>query len=83
LPWPAAPTLDVDWRNNTTFATCSTDKVIYVCRLGEQRPIKTFAGHTDEVRSSAFHTLWLPSCYPAVALLRLSVSTRTSYCRRP
>jgi WD40 repeat protein len=50
LASPAAPTLDVDWRNNTTFATCSTDKAIHVCRLGEQRPIKTFTGHTDEVR---------------------------------
>lgn len=47
---PAAPTLDVDWRNNNTFATCSTDKAIHVCRLGETRPIKTFTGHTDEVR---------------------------------
>ncbi|KAF6253035.1 WD40 repeat-like protein [Scenedesmus sp. NREL 46B-D3] len=46
-----APTLDVDWRNNNTFATCSTDKFIHVCRLGEQRPIKTFAGHTDEVNA--------------------------------
>lgn len=41
----SAPTLDVDWKNNSTFATCSTDTMIYVCKVGENRPIKTFAGH--------------------------------------
>jgi transducin (beta)-like 1 len=29
----SAPTLDVDWRNNVSFATCSTDKMIYVCKV--------------------------------------------------
>ncbi|MBA0551731.1 hypothetical protein Golob_022601, partial [Gossypium lobatum] len=43
------PTLDVDWRNNVSFATSSTDHMIYVCRIGETRPIKTFAGHQGEV----------------------------------
>mmetsp|Transcript_10874 Transcript_10874/g.34604 ORF Transcript_10874/g.34604 Transcript_10874/m.34604 type:complete len:495 (+) Transcript_10874:232-1716(+) len=47
----SAPTLDVDWRNNTSFATCSTDKMIYVCKLGEAKPIKTFSGHRDEVNA--------------------------------
>jgi len=46
-----APTLDVDWRNNTTFATCSTDCMIYVCELGRTKPIKCFQGHTDEVNA--------------------------------
>ncbi|CAL8468549.1 g8089 [Coccomyxa elongata] len=46
-----APTLDVDWRNNTTFATCSTDKIIYVCKLGEHQPLKAFEGHRDEVNA--------------------------------
>ncbi|KAK6116269.1 hypothetical protein DH2020_049991 [Rehmannia glutinosa] len=41
----SAPALDVDWRNNVSFATCSTDSMIYVCKVGENRPIKTFAGH--------------------------------------
>ena len=27
------------------FATCSTDKMIYVCELGKTRPIKCFQGH--------------------------------------
>lgn len=25
---PSAPTLDVDWRNNVSFASCSTDKMV-------------------------------------------------------
>ncbi|KAE8699989.1 F-box-like/WD repeat-containing protein TBL1XR1-B [Hibiscus syriacus] len=43
------PTLDVDWCNNVSFATSSTDHMIYVCKIGEIRPIKTFAGHQGEV----------------------------------
>ena len=39
------PTLDVNWRNNVSFATSSTDNMIYVCKIGENCPIKTFAGH--------------------------------------
>ncbi|KAK1317660.1 Protein SPA1-RELATED 3 [Acorus calamus] len=46
-----APTLDVDWRNNVQFATGSTDYKIYVCKVGENRPIKTFLGHEGEVNS--------------------------------
>eukprot|EP00736_Rhodelphis_marinus_P008226 Rmarinus@m.17192 len=44
-------TLDVDWRNNASFASCSTDRMIYVCKLGENKPIKSFSGHTDEVNA--------------------------------
>ncbi|XP_059515127.1 F-box-like/WD repeat-containing protein TBL1X [Myotis daubentonii] len=47
----SAPVLDVDWQNNTTFASCSTDKCIHVCRLGCDRPVKTFQGHTNEVNA--------------------------------
>ncbi|XP_050906823.1 WD40 repeat-containing protein HOS15 [Lathyrus oleraceus] len=43
------PTLDVDWRNNVSFATSSTDTMIHVCKIGENHPIKTFAGHQSEV----------------------------------
>ncbi|KAE8707038.1 F-box-like/WD repeat-containing protein TBL1XR1 [Hibiscus syriacus] len=43
------PTLDVDWRNNVSFATSSTDNMICVCKIEETRPIKTFAGHQGEV----------------------------------
>ncbi|KAL5649541.1 hypothetical protein ACJX0J_040350, partial [Zea mays] len=47
----SAPTLDVDWRNNNSFATCSTDNMIYVCKIGEQRPVKAFSGHQSEVNA--------------------------------
>ncbi|XP_008238593.1 PREDICTED: F-box-like/WD repeat-containing protein TBL1XR1 isoform X1 [Prunus mume] len=45
----SGPTLDVDWRNNNSFAMSSTDNMIYVCKIGETRPIKTFTGHQGEV----------------------------------
>ncbi|KAG1076806.1 hypothetical protein G6F42_025276 [Rhizopus arrhizus] len=32
--------LDVDWMDNTTFASCSSDKTIYVCRVGSAKPLK-------------------------------------------
>jgi transducin (beta)-like 1 len=47
----AAPTLDVDWRNNTSFASCSTDRMIYVCELGKNKYVKKFVGHDDEVNA--------------------------------
>ncbi|KAN0030504.1 hypothetical protein ACTA71_009143 [Dictyostelium dimigraforme] len=46
-----APTLDIDWRNNTQFATCSTDKMIYVCEIGKDKPIMSFQGHHDEINA--------------------------------
>ncbi|CAF0996889.1 unnamed protein product [Adineta ricciae] len=46
-----APALDVDWQSDITFASCSTDQKIHVCRLGEQRPLKTFHGHQNEVNA--------------------------------
>ncbi|XP_068653834.1 WD40 repeat-containing protein HOS15-like [Aristolochia californica] len=60
----SAPTLDVDWRNNVSFATCSTDHKIYVCKIGENRPIKTFSGHEGEVNAIKWDPrgLLLASC---------------------
>eukprot|EP00656_Telonema_subtile_P007066 TRINITY_DN13306_c0_g1_i3.p1 TRINITY_DN13306_c0_g1~~TRINITY_DN13306_c0_g1_i3.p1 ORF type:complete len:502 (-),score=109.92 TRINITY_DN13306_c0_g1_i3:37-1542(-) len=46
-----APTLDVDWKDSSTFATCSTDDMIYVCKLGASQPLKKFEGHQDEVNA--------------------------------
>lgn len=46
-----APALDVDWQTNKSFASCSTDQRIHVCRLGSDVPIKTFKGHTNEVNA--------------------------------
>jgi len=47
----SAPTLDVDWRNSNSFATCSTDRSIFVCKIGEEQPVKRFQGHSDEVNA--------------------------------
>ena len=38
--------MDVDWQSNSSFASCSTDRCIHVCKLGTDKPIKTFQGHT-------------------------------------
>lgn len=46
-----APALDVDWKNNDSFASCSTDMYIHLCKLGEVQPLKTFQGHTNEVNA--------------------------------
>lgn len=46
-----APALDVDWKNNDTFASCSTDMSINLCKLGSDQPLKTFMGHTNEVNA--------------------------------
>lgn len=47
----SAQVLDVDWKDATTFASCSTDKSIKVCSLTEEvQPIQSFLGHKDEVR---------------------------------
>ncbi|XP_060551431.1 F-box-like/WD repeat-containing protein TBL1XR1 [Ruditapes philippinarum] len=47
----SAPALDVDWQTNNSFASCSTDQCIQVNKLGCDRPIKTFQGHTNEVNA--------------------------------
>ncbi|XP_060173389.1 WD40 repeat-containing protein HOS15-like isoform X1 [Lycium barbarum] len=47
----SGPALDVDWRNNNSFATCSSDSLIHVCKVGENRPVKTFSGHQSEVNA--------------------------------
>ena len=40
FPFHEAPALDVDWKDDSTFASCSTDKVIHVCQIGRNVPIK-------------------------------------------
>ncbi|XP_073971536.1 transducin beta like ebi isoform X1 [Rhodnius prolixus] len=47
----SAPALDVDWQTNTSFASCSTDQCIHVCKLHVDKPIKSFQGHTNEVNA--------------------------------
>jgi transducin (beta)-like 1 len=53
----SAPCLDVDWRDDITFATCSNDKQIFVCQLGSLAPLKQFSGHKGEVNA----VRWDPS----------------------
>ncbi|XP_031565587.1 F-box-like/WD repeat-containing protein TBL1X [Actinia tenebrosa] len=45
------PTLDVDWQNSTCFASCSTDKNVHICKIGLDKPFKTFRGHTAEINT--------------------------------
>jgi len=45
------PTLDVDWRDEDSFASCSTDRMIYVCKLNQPNYLKCFSGHRDEVNA--------------------------------
>ena len=47
----AAPALDVDWKDNETFASCSTDQTINVCKIGLTEPVVTFRGHGNEVNA--------------------------------
>ena len=50
----SAPVLDVDWKDSDTFATCSSDKKIHVCKVtttDPSTPTHTFDGHTDEVNA--------------------------------
>ncbi|KAI8335017.1 WD40-repeat-containing domain protein [Chlamydoabsidia padenii] len=56
--------LDVDWMDNTTFASCSSDKIIYVCRVGSTEPLKTWVGHEDEINAVRWDPLgnYLASC---------------------
>ncbi|KAI9352640.1 WD40-repeat-containing domain protein [Obelidium mucronatum] len=41
--------LDLDWKDDVTFATSSSDKLVYVCRMGFMEPIKVFSGHAGDV----------------------------------
>uniref|UniRef100_A0A7S3VDE8 Anaphase-promoting complex subunit 4 WD40 domain-containing protein n=1 Tax=Chaetoceros debilis TaxID=122233 RepID=A0A7S3VDE8_9STRA len=47
----SAPALDVDWKDDITFASCSTDKTVLICRVGSLDPLHTFTGHKDEVNA--------------------------------
>lgn len=41
----------MDWKDNTTFATCSTDRKVFVCELGKEHYLRKFEGHEDEVNA--------------------------------
>ncbi len=52
-----APALDVDWKDDVTFASCSTDKTVAICKVGSSAPLHEFRGHNDEVNA----VKWDPS----------------------
>uniref|UniRef100_A0A673JU05 F-box-like/WD repeat-containing protein TBL1XR1 n=1 Tax=Sinocyclocheilus rhinocerous TaxID=307959 RepID=A0A673JU05_9TELE len=74
FPFHSAPALDVDWQSNNTFASCSTDMCIHVCKLGQDRPIKTFQGHTVRPVCSSSRFLQLQPAKKISIKLFLSVS---------
>ncbi|KDQ63157.1 hypothetical protein JAAARDRAFT_120290 [Jaapia argillacea MUCL 33604] len=41
--------LDIDWLDETTFASCGADKLIHVLTLTDPKPIRTFTGHANEI----------------------------------
>ena len=45
----SGPVVDTDWQNLTTFASCSTDKAVCVCKVGCDKPTDTFVGHLGVV----------------------------------
>jgi transducin (beta)-like 1 len=48
------PVLDVDWKDDDIFATCSSDMNIHVFKVSSEdtaTPLKTFVGHKDEVNT--------------------------------
>lgn len=51
------PVLDVDWRDNDMFASCSTDRTVHIYRVGQSNPVKIYEGHDDEVNA----VKWDPS----------------------
>lgn len=59
-----ATVLDVDWKDTTTFATCSTDRCILVWNLDRPQPFKAFEGHSNEVNAIKWdpHGQLLASC---------------------
>jgi len=56
--------LDVDWLDDSTFASCGADHMIHILQIGRQDPILTLRGHTDEVNQIKYNisTQLLASC---------------------
>ena len=46
--------LDVDWRDNTIFASCSGDKSVIVWKVGLAQPFIIYEGHKGEVNKIAW-----------------------------
>lgn len=60
----ASPTLDVDWKNNTMFASCGADGKVFVCRVGDAEKTREFSGHSADVNAVRWDpsTTLLASC---------------------
>jgi transducin (beta)-like 1 len=62
----SAPVLDVDWKDSDTFATCSSDMAIFICKVSSPRSEATrhLQGHTDEVNAVCWSPggTYLASC---------------------
>uniref|UniRef100_A0A3Q7GFN3 Ig-like domain-containing protein n=1 Tax=Solanum lycopersicum TaxID=4081 RepID=A0A3Q7GFN3_SOLLC len=43
--------LDVAGQNNDSFATSSADRMIYDCKVGENKTVKKFSGHQNEINA--------------------------------
>jgi transducin (beta)-like 1 len=52
-----APVLDVDWKDNSSFASGSMDRNINIYRLASNLPIQTLRGHTGDVNG----VRWVPN----------------------
>eukprot|EP00981_Chlorochromonas_danica_P013788 scaffold6852_cov215-Ochromonas_danica.AAC.25 len=61
------PVLDVDWRDSEVFATCSSDKTIFICSLSHKEnkgALRAFQSHNDEVNAVSWspNGTYLASC---------------------
>ncbi len=43
--------LEIAWRDNNVFASCSMDKDVIVSGLDEEKRLAVFSGHKDDVQS--------------------------------
>ena len=57
-------TLDVDWYDDNTFASCSGDYKILICQVGSSGIIKKLEGHTKDVNKISWDPTrkYLASC---------------------
>ena len=46
-----AAVLDVAWRDDTSFVSCSSDKTIFAYELGRTLPVRHLIGHTNDVNA--------------------------------
>ncbi|KAH9125469.1 hypothetical protein AeMF1_003922 [Aphanomyces euteiches] len=46
-----AAILDAAWKDDTTFATCSSDTTIRLTKVGDTSPFSVWKGHSDEINA--------------------------------